>query len=56
MPGSRLGQNYGIFVLENYQYFFLIYRLGALFFMIMNQVLINLAAVDLFIKDKALFV
>ena len=30
-------------------------RLGALFFMIMNQVLINLAAVDLFIRDKALF-
>ena len=30
-------------------------RLGAMFFMIMNLVLINLPAVDLFIKDKALF-
>ena len=30
-------------------------RLGALFFIIMNQVFGNLSAVDLFIKEKALF-
>ena len=30
-------------------------RLGALFFIIMNQVFGNLSAIDLFIKDKALF-
>ena len=31
-------------------------RLGALFFIIMNQVFGNLSAINLFIKEKALFV
>ena len=31
-------------------------RLGAIFFIVMNQVFSNLSAVDVFIKQKALFI
>ena len=36
-------------------YTLLLYRVGALFFIVMNQVFGNLSAIDLFIRQKALF-
>ena len=34
---------------------FYVYRLGALFFIVLNQAFGNISAIDLFIKEKALF-
>ncbi len=50
---TRTGEksNYCIFVIA-YNY---IFRVGAIFFLIMNQVFGNLSAIDLFVKQKALF-
>ena len=35
--------------------FFALCRIGAIFFMVMNQIFSNMNAVDLFIRQKALF-
>ena len=36
-------------------FFFALCRIGAIFFMVMNQIFSNMNAVDLFIRQKALF-
>ena len=42
-------------MVSNYKITLLINRVGAFFFIVMNQVFGNMSAVELFIKERAIF-